>query len=73
MSNRAVIYLICACAGVFGLAAFVGLIAMPAWTSYSRWWQRICASVLSLYVFAALLGLGALAGYGVFRLYTTYS
>ncbi len=62
MSDTALTYLIVACAGVFGLALFVGLILAPAWSSYSRAWERVAASVLSLYVLAALVGLGVAAG-----------
>ena len=46
------------CAGVFGLAAYVGLILVPAWSAYSRFWERLAATVLSLYVLVALLGIG---------------
>ena len=43
--------------GSFGFL-FAGLILAPAWTSYSRLWERLAASVLSLYVLALLVGLG---------------
>ncbi|HEY7892053.1 MAG TPA: hypothetical protein VIC05_07580 [Solirubrobacteraceae bacterium] len=46
-------------AGVVGLAAYVGLILIPAWSSYSRVWERLAATVLSLYVLAVLLAIGA--------------
>jgi hypothetical protein len=46
------------CAGVFGLALYAGLILVPAWTSYSRLWERVAASILSLYVLAVLVGVG---------------
>ena len=46
------------CAGVFGLALYAGLILVPAWTSYSRLWERVAASILSLYVLAMLVGIG---------------
>ena len=46
------------CAGVFGIALYAGLILVPAWTSYSRLWERIAASFLSLYVLAVLVGIG---------------
>ena len=46
------------CAGVFGLALYAGLILVPAWTSYSRLWERVAASILSLYVLAVLVGIG---------------
>ena len=47
-----------ACAGVFSLALFVGLILVPAWSAYSRLWERLAASILSLYVLAVLVGIG---------------
>jgi hypothetical protein len=58
MSNESITYLVAAVCGVFGLAAYVGFILVPAWTSYSRWYERIGAAVLSLYVLAALMALG---------------
>jgi len=51
--------LLIVCAAVFGLAAFVGLIVAPAWGAYSRAWERVAAAFLSLYVLAALVGIGA--------------
>ncbi len=62
MSNAAITYIALACAGVFGFAAFAGLILVPAWGAYSRWWERIAATFLSLYVLAAFIGLGVLGG-----------
>lgn len=58
MSNQAITYLVAACSGVFGLAAYVGLILVPAWNAYSRMWMRLAAAVLSLYVVAATMLLG---------------
>jgi hypothetical protein len=46
------------CAGVFGLALYGGLILAPAWTAYSRLWERVAASILSLYVLAVFVGIG---------------
>ncbi len=66
MSNTAITYLVAACAGVFGFAAFIGLIVIPAWQSYGRLWERLAASFLSLYVLASLVGLGVLIGAAVF-------
>jgi hypothetical protein len=37
---------------------FAGLILVPAWSSYSRLWERLMATVLSLYVLAVLVGVG---------------
>lgn len=61
MSTNAITYLVAACAGVFGLALYVGLILVPAWTSYSRMWERMAATVLSLYVLLVFAGGGVLA------------
>jgi hypothetical protein len=45
-------------AAVLGLVLYAGLILRPAWTSYSRLWERLAATVLSLYVLAVLVGAG---------------
>jgi hypothetical protein len=58
MSRTAVNDLVAACAGVFGLALYAGLILVPAWTSYTRLWERVAAGILSLYVLAVLVGIG---------------
>ena len=62
MSNHAITYLVGACLGVFGLAIFSVLVIAPAVVSYRRAPERIAAVILSLYVLAALLGLGILLG-----------
>ena len=61
MSRTDVNDLVAVCAGVFGLALYIGLILVPAWTSYSRLWERVAASILSLYVLAVLVGVGVAA------------
>jgi hypothetical protein len=58
VSRTAINDLVAVCAGVFGLSAFAGLILAPAWTAYSRLWERLVASLLSLYVLAVLVGVG---------------
>jgi hypothetical protein len=62
MSNTAVTYLVGACLGVFGLAAFCALVIVPAVTAYKRPLERVGAVILSLYVLAALLGIGVVLG-----------
>jgi hypothetical protein len=48
-----------------GVGAFVALIAyavfiiVPAWTSYGRWWERIAAGFMTLFILATLVGVGA--------------
>jgi hypothetical protein len=61
MSTNDITYLVATCAGVFGFALYVGLILVPAWGSYSRVWERLAATVLSLYVLGVLVGAGVLA------------
>lgn len=60
MSTTTLTDLVAVCAGVFGLALYVGLILVPAWGSYSRVWERMAATVLSLYVLAVFVGTGVL-------------
>ncbi len=54
---------------IVALIAFVVFIFVPAWKSYGRLWERIAAGFLSLYIGAALLGVGVAAGVGVVALY----
>ena len=65
MSNESIIVLIAACSGVFGLAAWIGLIVVPAWQSYSRVWERLAAVAMSLYTLAAFVLVGVGVGAGV--------
>src|SRR5437868_5606636 len=43
MSHDAVTQLVAICAGVAGVAAFVGLVLVPAVSSYQRAWERVAA------------------------------
>ncbi len=58
MSRATIDELVGAGAGVIGVVLYAGLILRPAWTSYSRLWERVAATVLSLYVLAVLVGVG---------------
>jgi hypothetical protein len=60
LSNTALTYLIAAGVGVASLSLWAWLIAVPAFTAYNRWWQRIAAVMMSVYVLAAMLGAGGL-------------
>ena len=62
MSNQSITYLVGACACVVGLAAFCTLVVVPAITAYRRPLERVAAMFLSLYVLAALVGIGVLLG-----------
>jgi len=58
MSTTLITDLLAVCAGVFGLALYAGLILAPTWSSYSRMWERLTATILSLYVLVVLVGVG---------------
>jgi hypothetical protein len=62
MSNQAITYLVGACLAVFGVTAFCALVLVPAITAYRRPVERVAVVILSLYVLAALIGIGVLAG-----------
>jgi hypothetical protein len=44
---------------LIALVAYAVLIVVPAWTSYGRWWERIAASFMTLFILASLVGVGA--------------
>jgi hypothetical protein len=62
MTSTEITYLVASVCAVGALGAFVGLIAFPAWSAYSKTWERVAASFLSLFVLAALVLVGALGG-----------
>ncbi|MFI4991473.1 MAG: hypothetical protein ACHQHO_11250 [Solirubrobacterales bacterium] len=69
MSRSTVNELVAICAGTFALALYVGLILVPAWTAYTRLWERVAATFLSLYVLAVLVGIGVGAAAAVIILW----
>jgi hypothetical protein len=69
MSTQDVTYLVAAVAGAISVVAWVALVLVPAWGSYSRLWERIVASVLSVYVLAAFVLAGSLVGAAVLWYY----
>jgi hypothetical protein len=62
MTNQEITYLVGACLGVFGLAAFCVFVLVPAVTAYRKPLERVAAVILSLYVLAALVGVGIVLG-----------
>jgi hypothetical protein len=61
MSNDTLTLVIAGTAAGISVIAWAALVLLPAWTSFSRVWERIVATVLSLYVLAAF----AMAGGGL--------
>ena len=55
-------YLLFGAAGLVSLTAFVGLILVPAVSSYGRIWEKAVAGFLSLFVLAALVLGGVVVG-----------
>jgi hypothetical protein len=51
-------YIVGGAAIFFGVGLYATLILAPAWSSYSRLWERLAATVLTLYVLAVLVGVG---------------
>jgi O-antigen ligase len=62
MTNEQIIYTVAIGSGVLGLLAYIAFILVPAWGAYSRVWERLAASFLTLYVLAAFIILGAAGG-----------
>lgn len=55
------------------LAAFVGLILAPALSSHGRIWEKAAAGFLSVFVLAALVVVGVIAGLAIVYYYTDIS
>ncbi len=55
-------YLLFGIAALVSLAAFVGLILVPALSAYGRIWEKAAAGVLSLIVLIALVVTGVVFG-----------
>jgi hypothetical protein len=62
-------YLLFGAAGLVSLVAFVGLILVPAISSYGRVWEKAAAGVLSLFVLVALLLIGVVVGLAIVYYY----
>jgi hypothetical protein len=62
MTNEQIIYAVAIASAVLGLLAYIVFILIPAWTAYSRVWERLAASFLTLYVLAGFVILGAVGG-----------
>lgn len=58
-------YMLFGVAGLVSLVAFLGLILVPAVSSYGRIWEKAVAGVLSLFVLAALVAFGIVLGIAI--------
>ena len=73
MNSTAITYLVGSCAAVFSLTAYGAWVVVPAWTAYTRAWQRMAALFLSLYVLLAFIGVGVAAGVAVIFAWDRFS
>jgi hypothetical protein len=55
------------------LAGYVVYILVPALSCYGRTWERVAASVLSLFILATLLSVGLAIGVSLVWFYDTYA
>jgi hypothetical protein len=65
MTNETIIYVVAGSSGFLAVVAYVAFILVPAWSAYSRVWERLAASFLTLYVLAGFVILGAAGGAAV--------
>jgi hypothetical protein len=63
-----VTYAVVGLAALISIVAWVLLILVPAWGSYWRLRERLLAAVMSVYILAAFVVMGAVIG-GVFLYY----
>ena len=62
-------YLLFGVAALITLAAFVGLILVPALGAYGRIWEKAVAGLLSVIVLAALILVGVVIGLAIVYYY----
>ncbi|HEX8105427.1 MAG TPA: hypothetical protein VF533_22625 [Solirubrobacteraceae bacterium] len=60
MTKTELTYLIAGVAALASVVAWAALVVVPAWTSYSRVWERLLAVLGSLYVLAAFVLAGVM-------------
>jgi len=65
--------IVIALASALVLVCYAVLIVLPAARCYGRVWEKMAAGVLTLYVLATLLGIGAGIGFAIVWTYDTYA
>jgi hypothetical protein len=66
-------YFLFGAAGLISLVAFVGLILVPALSSYGRPWEKAAAGFLSIFVLVALVLFGVVIGLAIVYYYNDIS
>ena len=69
MSDLSVAEIALGAGGLVAFVAYVVLIFIPAWMSYGRWWERIAAGFMTLFILATLLAIGVGIGGAIFWTY----
>ena len=69
MSNDTLTYVIAGTAAGISVIAWVALVLVPAWGSFSRVWERVVATVLSVYILAAFALAGSALGAAILWYY----
>jgi hypothetical protein len=69
VSNDTITYVIAGSAAGISVIAWAALVLVPAWTSFSRVWERVVATVLSLYILAAFALAGSALGAAILWYY----
>jgi hypothetical protein len=59
--------------GLIVLICYGVFIVAPAWMSYGRVWERIAASILTLFILASLMMVGIVLGAAVVWTYDTWA
>jgi hypothetical protein len=65
--------IVIALASALVLVCYIVLIVLPAARCYGRVWEKMAAGLLTLYVLATLLGVGAAIGFAIVWTYDTYA
>lgn len=65
MTNTLITEIVVAVAIVGSLAAFFGWVAVPAIKARQGGWDRVAASLLSIYAFGVFAALGVAVGIGI--------
>jgi hypothetical protein len=72
LSRIDVTYIVAGVCGLAAVAAFVGMILVPAVGAYRHTRHRLVAAVLSFYVLAAMMGIGLLGAGAVYWIWGRY-
>lgn len=54
-------------------AGYIAFILVPAISAYGRFWEKVGAGFLTLFILAALIGIGAIFGLAIVWSYDQYA